>query len=141
MDASGDTKRYGLGSWGKQGHCRRRREVIGGVKPAAARWVRQVRNAIQGSMRVSRSRCAPSTTSPPPPYFPHHHSCPCGECCVRQEFSTPGKVSFPAKIALVVGRCQGLCGGERAGLWYCGAKFRITLEGFRMGTQAILSTM
>ena len=35
----------------------------------------------------------------------------------------------------------GLCGGERAGLWYCGAKSRISLKGFRMGTQAILSTM
>ena len=62
QDESGDNKRYGLGTWGKHGHCQRRREVIGGVKPAAARWVRWVRNAIQGSLRVSRYRCAPSTS-------------------------------------------------------------------------------
>ena len=81
--------------------------MIGGVEPAAARWVRWVRNAIRGRRRVSRSRCAPSTTPPPPPHRRHRNRCPCGECCVRREFSTPGKVSFPAKAALAVGRHRG----------------------------------
>ena len=58
-------------------------------------------------MRVSRSRCAPSTTSPPPPHRRHRNRCPCGECCVRREFSTPGEVSFPAKAAPAVGRRRG----------------------------------
>ena len=87
--------------------------MIGGGKPVTARWVRWVRNAIRGSVRVSRSRCAPSTTPPPlPPHLRHRNRCPCGECCVRQEFSTPDEVSFPAKAALAVGR---VVGGHRGG--------------------------
>ena len=45
--------------------------------------------------------------------------CPCGECCVRREFSTPGEVSFPARAAHAVGRVVGGLGGwEGAGLRY-----------------------
>ena len=80
-----------------RGHCRRRREMIGGVKPATARWVRWVRKATRSSMRASRTHCAPSTTPPPPPHRRHRKRCPCGESCVRLELSTPGEVSFPRR--------------------------------------------
>ena len=48
---------------------------MGGVKPVTTPWVRWVRNAISGSVRVSCSRCAPSTTPPPPPHRCHRNRC------------------------------------------------------------------
>ena len=60
-----------------------------------------------------------AATSPPPPHRRHRNRCPCGECCVRRELSTPDEVSFPAKAALAVERVVGgLRGGEGAGLRY-----------------------
>ena len=85
-----------------RGHCRRRSEMIGGVKLVTVRWVRLVRwvwKVTRGSVRVSRIQCAPSTTPPPPPNRHHRNRCPCSECCVRRELSTPDEVSFPAKWA------------------------------------------
>ena len=93
--------------------------MIGGGKPAAARWVLCARNALRGRMRVSRSQCAPSTTPLPPPHSCQRNRDPGSECFVRREFSTPGEVNFSVKAALVVGRVfGGLCGGEWAGLRY-----------------------
>ena len=60
----------------------------------------------------------PSTTPPPPPHR-RRDRCPCGECCVRRELSSPGEVGFPAKAALAVGLVVGgLRGGEATGLPY-----------------------
>ena len=67
-------------------------------------------------MRASGTQWAPSTTPMPPPHRRHRNRCPCSECCIRLELSTPGEVSFPAKAALAVGLVVGgLCGWEGAG--------------------------
>ena len=92
-------------------------------------------------MGVSRSRCAPSTTPPPPPDRRHRNRCLAANAVFAGISALPAKSAFPRRQRLRWAVVGGLCGGERAGLWYCGAKFRITLKGFCMGTQAILSTM
>lgn len=92
---------------GGRGLSGQRREVMGGVKPATVRLVWWVQKAVEGSVRVSRSGCAPSTTPPLPPHCFLRNRCPCSEFCVRWELSTPGEVSFPAKAALSVGRHPG----------------------------------
>ena len=67
-------------------------------------------------MRASGTQWAPSTTPLPPSHRRHRHRCPCSECCVRRELSTPGEVGFPAKAALAVGLVvRGLRGREGAG--------------------------
>ena len=92
---------------------------MGVVKPATARWARWVRKATQSSMSASRPQWGPLTIPLPIPRRRHGNRCPCGECCVRREFSTPGEVSFPARAAHAVGRIiGGLRSGEGAGLRY-----------------------
>ena len=61
----------------------------------------------------------------PLPHRRRRDRCPCGECCVRRELSSPGEVGFPAKAALAVGLVVGgLRGGEGARLRYrcCGTR-------------------
>ena len=93
---------------------------MGEVKPFIVWWVCCVWNTIRGSMRVSPSGCTPSTTPPLPPNRRHRNHCPCGECCVRWELSTPGEACFPANAELAVGRVVGrLRGGEGEGTIRC----------------------
>ena len=57
---------------------------------------------------------AAATSTPPP------QSCPCGECSVRWELSTPGEAIFPVNAELAVGRVFGrLRGWEGEGTFLC----------------------
>ena len=65
-----------------------------------------------------------AATSPPPPHHRHRNRCPCGDCCVCWELSTPGEASFPTNVGLAVGLAVGrvvgrLHGGEGEGTILC----------------------
>ena len=63
------------------------------VKLETTRWVPKATRGKRGRRALN-----------PPPLSHHrrHNRCPCGECCVRRGFNTPGKGSFRAKAAFAV---------------------------------------
>ena len=105
---SGDTKRYGLGSWGRQGPLPAKEVDVRGSQAAIVRWLRWVRKETWGTVRVSRTRCAPlphtaAATSPPlPPSLPLRRML----CSPGIEHSRQSQLSCKGS-ACGVARCQG----------------------------------